>query len=161
MAHNIRQLREDRRLGYNELSRMLSDLGREIPPLGLRRIEARDRRVDTDDLVALALALGVSPLALLLPTERDKLTVKGPVYAPGEIWDWGSGDMPLSPDDDSLAFLRDSNPLHYAHMEQNVRERGFKSLADAVQKFSAAARTYPPFPKRNTDEQEQDVDGDN
>jgi transcriptional regulator with XRE-family HTH domain len=67
VAHNIRRLRESQRFGYTELSRALSDLGREIPALGLRRIEAGARRVDVDDLMALAVALGVSPATLLAP----------------------------------------------------------------------------------------------
>ena len=69
-----------------ELSRQLAEMGRQIPPLGLRRIESEDRRVDVDDLVALALALGVSPITLLMPetASRDdvvKATGREPVPA--------------------------------------------------------------------------------
>ena len=64
---NIRQLREARKLTYTELSAKLAKLGRPIPVLGLSRIEKGRRRVDADDLVALALALRVNPGALLLP----------------------------------------------------------------------------------------------
>lgn len=53
---------------YKELSDRLQELGRPIPPLGLSRLEGGARRVDVDDLVALSLALGVFPLALMLPT---------------------------------------------------------------------------------------------
>lgn len=62
---------------YAELSRKLAEMGREIPPLGLRRIETGERRVDVDDLVALALALDLSPLALLLPTDTSSLVPFG------------------------------------------------------------------------------------
>ena len=75
MADNIRRLREDQRLGHTELSRELSALGREIAPLGLRRIETGDRRVDVDDLMALAVALGVSPISLLAPPSSSAQTM--------------------------------------------------------------------------------------
>ena len=54
VAENIRRLREDRNLGHTDLSRLLADHGRDIAPLGLRRIEEKTRRVDVDDLMALA-----------------------------------------------------------------------------------------------------------
>ena len=47
-------LRERTNLGYAQLSRKLKEAGRAIPELGLRRIEDGDRRVDVDDLAALA-----------------------------------------------------------------------------------------------------------
>ena len=64
---NITRLRAFRRLGSTELSEKLKDLGKRISPLGLRRIENGARRVDTDDLFALAVALGVAPVTLLIP----------------------------------------------------------------------------------------------
>ena len=57
------------RLTYRELSERLSQLGRPIPTLGLSRIERGERRVDVDDLMALAIALGVNPIALLIPED--------------------------------------------------------------------------------------------
>ncbi|SER81629.1 hypothetical protein SAMN04488583_6369 [Mycobacterium sp. 88mf] len=64
---NVKRLRDAQNLGYAELSRRLKAAGRAVPELGLRRIEEGARRVDTDDLMALAEAFGVSPLALLMP----------------------------------------------------------------------------------------------
>lgn len=60
-SEKVRELRIMRRLGYAELSRKLKDFGRPIPALGLRRIESGERRIDIDDLIAIALALEVSP----------------------------------------------------------------------------------------------------
>ena len=65
VKNNVRMFRGD--TSYAELSRRLTNLGRPIPPLGLRHLEAGGRRVDVDDLVALAEALGASPMTLLLP----------------------------------------------------------------------------------------------
>jgi transcriptional regulator with XRE-family HTH domain len=67
VQHNVKRLREAKGLTYTELSARLSALGRPIPVLGLRRIEAGERRVDADDLIALARVLGVPPVLLLLP----------------------------------------------------------------------------------------------
>jgi hypothetical protein len=44
-------------LAYTTLSDLLAQHGRPIPPLGLRRIRDGERRVDVDDLVALAAVL--------------------------------------------------------------------------------------------------------
>lgn len=101
VADRVKQLREDQRLGYAELSRQLSALGRDIPPLGLRRIEAGERRVDADDLVALALALGVSPITLLMPEstsgddEVQATGIEGYVTA-RRLWTWLLAAMPLA-----------------------------------------------------------------
>lgn len=66
---NIRRIREGQRLTYVELSERLASVGRPIPVLGLRRIERGERRVDVDDLLALAYALGVPPVDLLIPSD--------------------------------------------------------------------------------------------
>lgn len=71
-AANIKRLREEQRLTYVELSHTLSELGRPIPTLGLSRIESGQRRVDADDLMAIASALGVAPNILLLPEGHDR-----------------------------------------------------------------------------------------
>jgi transcriptional regulator with XRE-family HTH domain len=57
---------------YQELAERLEKVGRPIPVLGLRRIESEERRVDADDLVALAIVLGVSPVTLLMPYTIDE-----------------------------------------------------------------------------------------
>ena len=144
VTHTVRRFREERRLGYAELSRKLAEMGRDIPPLGLRRIESGERRVDVDDLVALALAFDVSPLALLLPTEASSLTSEGEEYSLQEIWNWGEGNQPLPPEAapterDSgirrVRFLTESRP----HMQVDW-EQWFKGLTDGVTDKKARSR---------------------
>ncbi|MFD3425271.1 helix-turn-helix domain-containing protein [Nocardia fluminea] len=72
VAANIARHRKDRRLSYAELSRKLTELGRPIPTLGLRKIESDERRVDVDELLALSVALDAPPADLLLPHDVDK-----------------------------------------------------------------------------------------
>jgi transcriptional regulator with XRE-family HTH domain len=96
---NLKQLRDARRLTYKELSDRLAEIGRPIPTLGLSRIEKGNRRVDADDLVALAIALGVTPAALLLPRTGDpydeiELTA-GLRTTARAAWEWSHGNFPL------------------------------------------------------------------
>lgn len=71
VRENILRYRTRLNLGYADLARRLEALGRPIPVLGLSRIERGERRVDVDDLMALAVALGVAPTSLLLPDTSD------------------------------------------------------------------------------------------
>ena len=108
---NLKQLREARRLSYRELSDRLKELGRPIPTLGLSRIEKGARRVDADDLVALAIALDVNPAALLLPRDVSpgdevRLAPEMPVAAVA-AWDWSAGRFPLVPGDVTWQRLAD------------------------------------------------------
>ena len=74
LAANVQHHRTVAGITYVELSRRLADLGRSIPELGLRRLEAGKRRVDVDELVALAFALDVAVDSLLGPN-RDVLAL--------------------------------------------------------------------------------------
>jgi transcriptional regulator with XRE-family HTH domain len=58
---NVGYLRRERKMTLVELSSKLASVGRPIPAQGLARIEAGERRVDIDDLDALALVFGVTP----------------------------------------------------------------------------------------------------
>lgn len=111
VAANVKRLREEQNLGYAELSRRLDEQAdRDIPPLGLRRIESHERRVDADDLVALAVALSVSPLTLLMPDTphaADIVTVTG---------------IPGAPAEDMLAWLRAEVPLVHAGKPADQRK---------------------------------------
>lgn len=69
VAENIKQLRVEKHLTYNELSAQLEAIGRAIPPLGLRRMFELTRRIDVDELTAFATVFGVSTDELLTRTE--------------------------------------------------------------------------------------------
>ncbi|GAA3531297.1 hypothetical protein GCM10022419_008000 [Nonomuraea rosea] len=100
---NIRRIREARNFTFQKLSDELARIGRPIPTLGLSRIEKGERRVDADDLVALALVLGVNVSALLLPpTARGvgEVTGVGRPVSSFRLWTWASGEQPLPPEDD-------------------------------------------------------------
>lgn len=64
VADNVARLRRARGLSTRGLAKALDEHGRSIPSSGLSRIEQGTRRVDVDDLLALAAALGVTPTQL-------------------------------------------------------------------------------------------------
>jgi transcriptional regulator with XRE-family HTH domain len=69
---NVKRLRSERNLGLRALSKKLGDgdTGRPLLRHGaIDQIEKGTRRVDVDDLVALAIALDVSPITLLMPAD--------------------------------------------------------------------------------------------
>jgi transcriptional regulator with XRE-family HTH domain len=96
MARNLKTLRE--RVPVRELSQRLTRLGRPILPSGITKIEQGHRRVDVDDLVALAIALDVSPNRLVLDPGADdgELPLTDAVVVTrGQAWDWATGAHPL------------------------------------------------------------------
>lgn len=64
---NIRTLRELRGYSQTDLSQRLNAGGYQLSTNAISQIEIGARRVDVDDLMALAAAIEVTPLALLLP----------------------------------------------------------------------------------------------
>ena len=67
VAANVKRLREQQNLGLRALAQRLADVGRPLTHTALDKIERGTRRVDVDDLMALAAALDVSPATLLMP----------------------------------------------------------------------------------------------
>jgi transcriptional regulator with XRE-family HTH domain len=65
VARNLVRLRKQRQLTVRALSARLAELGRPLLPSAISKIETGGRRVDVDDLVALAAVLDV-PVAQLL-----------------------------------------------------------------------------------------------
>jgi transcriptional regulator with XRE-family HTH domain len=79
---NVEYLRQVRRLSQRKLSAELDRIGRPIAPLGLSRLVRGQRRVDVDELVALAGVLGVTPDVLLSPPEAVR---QGPAPVPAAL----------------------------------------------------------------------------
>jgi transcriptional regulator with XRE-family HTH domain len=75
---NIEQLRAARHLSFRGLSDLLGALGRPILPAVLHRLSQGKRRVDADDLAAIAAVLGVSPADLLAPPDPEILAEPHP-----------------------------------------------------------------------------------
>ena len=67
VAATVKRIRRGNEVTTAELSRRLGQLEQPIPDTSITKTEQGTRRVDVDDLVALAAALGVTPNTLLLP----------------------------------------------------------------------------------------------
>lgn len=74
VAANVRTLRRGQQLDLADLSARLDKLGHPISLSGLSKLETGARRVDVDDLVSLAVALGVTPSDLLTPLTEELTT---------------------------------------------------------------------------------------
>jgi transcriptional regulator with XRE-family HTH domain len=107
VVENVKRLRADRRWSLAELSEQMSKAGRPMLGSGLHRLEQGNRRIDVDDVVALAVAFGVSPITLLLPpTGRGEVEITEAVSAEAATaWDWLRARAPLviPEDDDGFA----------------------------------------------------------
>lgn len=101
-ARNVAELRALRGYSVRGLSERLAELGQPLLPSGITKIEKGARRVSVAELVALAMALGVSPVRLLLPAERTDAPVQ---VTPNRsatweaAWRWAVGEQPLDIDE--------------------------------------------------------------
>lgn len=104
LSHNLRELRKELDVSTYELSRRLEAIGNPIRPNAITRIEMGDRRVDVDDLVALAIALNVTPNRLMMPNplgisnngfEMSVVVTGSAVADTADMWAWADGDRPL------------------------------------------------------------------
>ncbi|MFE7072699.1 helix-turn-helix domain-containing protein [Streptomyces sp. NPDC057620] len=64
---NLRRLREERRFSYAELAERLARLDHHVTALDLSSLERGERRVDVDDLVALAAVFDCTLDQMLAP----------------------------------------------------------------------------------------------
>jgi transcriptional regulator with XRE-family HTH domain len=95
VRENIRSIRRERGLQLDELSHRLTALGWPISVTGLSKIETGKRRVDADDLVAIAAALCQSPNRLLLPADasEDEIAVTPRWRTRAfDAWKWATGE---------------------------------------------------------------------
>lgn len=111
----VRALRAERRWSYAELSAKMTEVGHPMGITSLQRLEVGRRRVDPDDLVALAIAFDVAPVTLLLPaTTEGEIPLTESVKVPAALaWGWVRAVQPITDPGDSIAqanFQRRSLP---------------------------------------------------
>ncbi|WP_344604448.1 helix-turn-helix transcriptional regulator [Streptomyces glaucus] len=110
VAANIARLRKRREMTTRQLSAALERAGRSIPASGITRMEKGERVVTADELTALAVVLGVSPVTLLLPANtRGPKDVNGlPTQATTEVT--GAGEVGAA---DAWRWAWCMEPLRY------------------------------------------------
>jgi transcriptional regulator with XRE-family HTH domain len=93
VAANISRVRKSQQILLQELEERLTKIGHRISFSGLSKIERGERRVDVDDLMAIAVALDVSPLGLLLPVDVEPAAIIDTTGAKGSaalFWQWAT-----------------------------------------------------------------------
>jgi hypothetical protein len=107
-----------------DLSRRLTAAGQPIADTGITRIEKGDRKVDVDDLAALAVVLGCSPARLLLPEAHAPMVnlaarhdiTPATAATMEEMWAWATGERPLGSSDGPVAeatFIQENRPHRF------------------------------------------------
>ncbi|NKS20853.1 helix-turn-helix domain-containing protein [Rhodococcus hoagii] len=131
---NIAKARKDQHLTLRDLAERLAANGRPLAHNTLSEIERGARRVDVDDLFAIAVALDVSPSVLLVPAsdDGDELVAATGVTEPlpaRDVRNFVDGLYPLGPARqsriDALQFALRALP-RYTHQHW----RTFTSDAD-------------------------------
>jgi transcriptional regulator with XRE-family HTH domain len=129
LAERLFELRKDAGLTQTQLAAKLTLLGRPMLISALSRIEKGQRRVDVDDLVALALALNTSPNHLLLPaTAGSDLVELAPTtrVAASSAWRWATRDAPNPPTRDFFISYAHSDATDNAEwMASVLRDAGY------------------------------------
>jgi transcriptional regulator with XRE-family HTH domain len=139
VAENVRQIRERAGVSKAELAKRLAKIGRPINASGISKLESlvgrteetseRQRRVDADDLAALALALGVAPVRLLMPAEADgeEVAITERVAVPaGEAWEWALGKAPIQLPPEDEGFGRTVGDVEPAEFHRRSLPRVFR-----------------------------------
>jgi transcriptional regulator with XRE-family HTH domain len=103
VAQRVRELRQERGLTLADLAAELERFGRPILLTALSKLEKGQRRINVDDLVALALALDVSPNVLLLPksakANTDVALTETHRTDSLSAWKWATRDVPAESGD--------------------------------------------------------------
>lgn len=126
-----------------DLSARMTELGQPVLPSGITKIEQGQRRVDADDLVALAIALAVNPSRLLLPADAGDQQVSltptrsVPAWA---AWQWADAFAPLLPSsgEDNTPAEREDFELHSRPAEIRREQQHPLIRAVAALRFSAS-----------------------
>jgi transcriptional regulator with XRE-family HTH domain len=97
VSENIERFRVLRGMSQAQLANALTKVGRPMLDTAVSKMERGKRRVDVDDLVALSLALNISPVALLMPPTADLEKVDltdGFSVSSQTAWLWAAGEAP-------------------------------------------------------------------
>lgn len=156
---NLRELRAQRGISLRDLSQRLEQLGHPVLPSGLSKLETGDRRADVDDLIAIAVALDISPNRLLLPETADDETIELTPQSEASArsaWRWATGDAPLPPDHDidRAARFRDENrphdpgdstPLSEVEKHEDILWTAARACRDAVEQSGLPRETVMSY----------------
>lgn len=146
VAANVRAVREARGLSQQQLAGGVAELGRPMQATTIAKIEGGDRRVDVDDLVALALALNVSPARLLVgdQPQDEEVRLAADVSVPAwRAWHWAVADHSLYLPTDDLSDAdharyefrwADEQPLWVRRRNDNDLYKAGRRLTERIER---------------------------
>jgi len=103
-----------------DLSARLNELGFKLSASGVSEIEKADRKVSTDELLILAIALNTSVIDLVMPAHNEALEVANETVMPAEnLYLWLKGDAAPLPDSSSEEFVKAAGDLHKRMLTAN------------------------------------------
>lgn len=128
-AENLAALRAKRGLTVRQLSEATEKLGYRIAPSSITKLEHGAGTADPDQIIVLALALGVTPNRLLL-TERARPDIDFIVHLTPKVhcservlWRWGQGKEPMFP------MREDHDDFRYHSLPVEIREDDDEELS--------------------------------
>lgn len=138
LADNVADLRRQRRMTTTQLAQAVSDLGVPMTASTVTKIETQGRRVFVDELVALAIALNVSPVTLMLPgrNPRNPVGVTPTKSMPWRrAWRWmhASAPLPDSEEEDEFGEFVNWLALNRPYMGEAEFRRTFLGPATGAQ----------------------------
>ena len=131
-AYRLRNLRESRGMSQEDLAALCAKAGAsEYTAMVIHRLERQQRRLNVNDMYALAAILNVSPLVLTMPDlADDEVTYLATRSAPAaDVYQWTVGLLPAptidNPDGTSrvTAYLRHREYLPYTSQVSGGRVR--------------------------------------
>lgn len=157
LAENVASWRARRRLSGREVSEKLDELGVPMLKTTLSKIENSARQVNVDELVALALALDVTPNYLLLTNRADDAEIAlTPTRAltSAEAWDWATYRRPL----DAAQVLRYLIANIELFNELSVALRALREAGVPLEVLEAYVGFFEDFEARRSNETERDYE---
>ena len=124
-SHELRATRERKGWTQHQLAQELQRLDYHMVRSQITKIESGQRKATLDDVLAIALALGVPPLALVIPrNDAGSVRLAGNVTmsAPTAIAWWREVDVLSRGDAQSERFFYDSMPDRLAQLTREVPE---------------------------------------
>ncbi|PPG53754.1 hypothetical protein C5C24_01760 [Rathayibacter sp. AY2B3] len=142
VARNLKRIRLYAGLTQADVSGMLGRMGRPVPVASIGKMESGDRRVEVDDLVALAVVFGVTPLALLMPHTRssnETVEITGHRGSAFEAWHWAIGELPLNLSTDYEDAETDVGVFVHASLPWWLRVRSEERDGEMAKRFGERA----------------------
>jgi transcriptional regulator with XRE-family HTH domain len=127
-AARVKQVRERKGWKQHDLSRRLGELGYPMDRVTLSKIERgglRTRNVKLEEVLAIALALEVSPVFLIVPYEQEARLQVAPNVRPSTgavARGWVEGRWTLTQEEDQRFFFTEQPPERLALYMEEARQ---------------------------------------